>query len=235
MEPLQILAQKLRILSVQFDQLEDGWRIMPRKAPEQVIEHRISFSNFERTQIIKQIEKNRENNLFSAGINQVGAIAGSGVLLWAAAAYFGFNLVSEVKDKVDGFINRSSSGLADTWMMAFGGLTSKEARFISKNNELLNQRVLELNAREQAKEEQIRTVNMSVINGHMTFQEAKTILDEIGEVPSQETIEERQSIVDARARLAQMKEEFGEGAFNDIIDGWPSFSTKGLANLINSY
>lgn len=208
---------------------------MPRKAPKEVIEHRVTLGNFERDLLVKELKDSKENNLYVAGINQAGAIAGSGVLLWAAAAYFGFNLVSEVKDKVDGFINRSSTGLADAWMMAFGGLTSKEARFISRNNELLNQRVLELNAREEAKEEQIRMVNMAVVNGNMTYQEAKTILDEIGEVPSQETIEERQEIVDARARLAQMKEEFGESAFNDIIDGWPSFSTDGLARLINSY
>ena len=208
---------------------------MPRKAPKEVVEHRVTLGNFERDLLVKELKDSKENNLYVAGINQAGAIAGSGVLLWAAAAYFGFNLVSEVKDKVDGFINRSSTGLADAWMMAFGGLTSKEANFISRNNALLNQRVLELNAREQAKEEQIRMVNMAVVNGNMTYQEAKTILDEIGEVPSQETIEERQAIVDARARLAQMKEEFGEGAFNDIIDGWPSFQSDGLANLINSY
>ena len=190
---------------------------MPRKAPKEVVEHRVTLGNFERTLLVKELKESKENNLYVAGINQAGVIAGSGVLLWAAAAYFGFNLVSEVKDKVEGFINGTSTGLADAWMMAFGGLTSKEAKFISRLNAELNQRVLELNATEEAKEQQIRTVNMSVINGHMTFQEAKTILDEIGEVPSQETIEERQAIVDARARLARMKEEFGEGAFNDII------------------
>jgi hypothetical protein len=208
---------------------------MPRKAPKEVVEHRVTLGNFERTLLVKELKESKENNLYVAGINQAGVIAGSGVLLWAAAAYFGFNLVSEVKDKVEGFINGTSTGLADAWMMAFGGLTSKEAKFISRLNAELNQRVLELNATEEAKEQQIRTVNMSVINGHMTFQEAKTILDEIGEVPSQETIEERQAIVDARARLARMKEEFGEGAFNDIIDGWPSMRSDGLANLINSY
>ena len=208
---------------------------MPRKAPKEVVEHRVTLGNFERTLLVKELKDSKENNLYVAGINQAGVIAGSGVLLWAAAAYFGFNLVSEVKDKVEGFINGTSTGLADAWMMAFGGLTSKEAKFISRLNAELNQRVLELNATEEAKEQQIRTVNMSVINGHMTFQEAKTILDEIGEVPSQETIEERQAIVDARARLARMKEEFGEGAFNDIIDGWPSMRSDGLANLINSY
>lgn len=169
-----------------------------------------------------------------AGINQAGQIAGSGVLLWGLAAYFGYNLVSEVRDKVDGFIENSSTGLSNLWMQAFGGLTSYEANFISKMNGLLNQRVAELNAREAAKEEQIRMVSMSIINGSMTFQEGKAILDEIGEVPSAETLEERQSIVDARAKLTRLKAELGEGAFNDLIAGWPSFNTDGLANLINS-
>lgn len=208
---------------------------MPRKAPKEVIEHRITLGNFERDLLVKELADSKENKLYAAGINQVGQIAGSGVLLWGLAAYFGYNLVSEVTDKVNGFINKSSTGLADMWMMAFGGLTSKEAAFISRINARLNERVLELNARESAKDEQIRTVNMAVINGHMTFQEAKQILDEIGEVPSAETIEERQAIVDARARLAQMKAEFGEGAFNDIIDGWPTPNNDALANLILSY
>lgn len=205
---------------------------MPRKAPKEVIEHRVTFGNFERDLIVKELADSKENKLYTAGINQIGQIVGSGVLLWGLAAYFGYNLVSEVKDKVTDFVDNSSTGLSNLWMQAFGGLTAKEAQWVSKMNDLLNQRVIELNAREAAKDEQIRTVNMSVINGHMTFQEAKMILDEIGEVPSTETLEERQAIVDARAKLATIKAQLGEGAFDDLIDGWPSFETDSTAQLI---
>ena len=86
---------------------------MPRKAPDKVIEHRISLSNFERTQILEQIEKSRENSLIKSGINQIGGIAGSGVLLYAVGAYFGIGLFSSAYDKVTDFVNNTSSSLAD--------------------------------------------------------------------------------------------------------------------------
>jgi len=51
---------------------------MPRKAPDGkgVIEHRITLGNFERQQILDQLEKQRDNKLITAGISQIGAIAG---------------------------------------------------------------------------------------------------------------------------------------------------------------
>lgn len=86
---------------------------MPRKAPDQVIEHRISLSNFERSQIIEQLEKQRENKLFASGINQVGAIAGSSLLLYGVGLYLGINLIKDAKDWVYDFIDDASTGLAD--------------------------------------------------------------------------------------------------------------------------
>lgn len=85
---------------------------MPRKAPDKVIEHRISLSNFERTQLIEQIEKQRENALYTAGVSQIGAIAGSGVLLWGLGAYLGYGLFSNAYDRVGDVVNNVSSGLA---------------------------------------------------------------------------------------------------------------------------
>ena len=86
---------------------------MPRKAPDKVIEHRISLSNFERTQLLEQIEKTRENSLIKSGINQIGGIAGSGVLLYAVGAYFGVGLFSSAYDKVTDWVNNTSSSLAN--------------------------------------------------------------------------------------------------------------------------
>ena len=73
---------------------------MPRKAPDQVIEHRIALSNFERTQLLEQIEKNRENKLYQAGLSQVGSVLGSGVLLWGIGAYLGYGIFSSAYNKV---------------------------------------------------------------------------------------------------------------------------------------
>lgn len=86
---------------------------MPRKAPDQVIEHRISLSNFERSQIIEQLEKSRDNKLLSSGINQVGAIAGSSLLLYGLGLYLGINLIKDAKDWVYDFVDDASTGLAD--------------------------------------------------------------------------------------------------------------------------
>jgi hypothetical protein len=86
---------------------------MPRKAPKEVIEHRISLSNFERDLITRTIEANRENRLYVAGVNQIGQIAGSSVLLYGLMAYFGYNLLDEAKNKVREFIDNSSTSLAD--------------------------------------------------------------------------------------------------------------------------
>jgi hypothetical protein len=102
---------------------------MPRKAPDKVIEHRISLSNFERTQLLEQIEKNRENGLIKSGINQIGGIAGSGVLLYAVGAYFGIGIFSSAYDAVADWVNNTSSSLADFLNPAGVGNYSDEEAF----------------------------------------------------------------------------------------------------------
>lgn len=102
---------------------------MPRKAPDKVIEHRISLSNFERTQLLEQIEKNRENSLIKSGINQIGGIAGSGVLLYAVGAYFGIGIFSSAYDYVSDLVNNTSSSLADFLNPAGVGNYSDEEAF----------------------------------------------------------------------------------------------------------
>jgi hypothetical protein len=62
---------------------------MPRKAPKEVIEHRITLGNFEREVLTRTIKEERESRYWTAGINQIGQIAGSGVLLYGLIAYFG--------------------------------------------------------------------------------------------------------------------------------------------------
>jgi hypothetical protein len=104
---------------------------LPRKAPTQVIEHRISLSNFERQQLLDQLEKHRENRLYSSGISQVGGVLGSGVLLYGLAGYFGFSLLGKGKETFDNVTNTLSDYLFN-WLS--GGNVAdpvKEARFAS--------------------------------------------------------------------------------------------------------
>lgn len=86
---------------------------MPRKAPKEVIEHRISLSNFERDLLTRTLKRNEENRLYVAGINQIGGIVGSSVLLYGLMAYFGYNLLGVAKDKIMDFIDDQSTNLAD--------------------------------------------------------------------------------------------------------------------------
>lgn len=86
---------------------------MPRKAPEKVIEHRISLSNFERDLLTRTIKDTKQAMYVKAGIGQIGSIAGSSVLLYGLIAYFGYNILSDLTDNVKGFVDKSSTGLAD--------------------------------------------------------------------------------------------------------------------------
>lgn len=57
---------------------------MPRKAPDQVIEHRLSFSNKERDALQDMIEKSQKNHqIRSASLAIPGILGGTGIL-WAA-------------------------------------------------------------------------------------------------------------------------------------------------------
>jgi len=78
---------------------------MPRKAPNQVIEHRISFSDKERSQI-EQIIKTHQTNVavdgVTATLQAVGSSLAGGGLLWASiglVAWFGGGiLLDKAKD-----------------------------------------------------------------------------------------------------------------------------------------
>lgn len=105
---------------------------MPRKAPDQVIEHRISLSNFERSQIIDQLEKNRTNSMITSGISQVGTVLGSGVLLYGLGAYFGIGILSAGKETFDKVTNTLSDYLFEAFSMGIKQADPvKEARFAS--------------------------------------------------------------------------------------------------------
>lgn len=156
---------------------------MPRKAPDKVIEHRISLSNFERTQILEQIEKNRENALIKSGINQIGSIAGSGVLLYAVGAYFGIGLFSSAYDKISNIVNSTSSGLADFLNPAgVGNYSDDEAFRVTNVFNVLDVGIAEHRTLERANAAAIQGQIALLQAGTITFQEAqeelRTLRDE---------------------------------------------------------
>lgn len=103
---------------------------MPRKAPDKVIEHRISLSNFERAQIIEQLQLNRDSTIINSGIAQVGTLIGSGVLLYGIAGYLGINLISKGKDLFDDVTKTMSDYLFDALTSGMPNADPvKEARF----------------------------------------------------------------------------------------------------------
>ena len=95
---------------------------MPRKAPSQVIEHRLSLSNFERAQLEEMIDAYRKDKfaenipnymLGAAGI----AVAGAGVVAAYALWIFVNNLpIDEAKTL---FGNMGSTLFGDGWSYFF--------------------------------------------------------------------------------------------------------------------
>lgn len=151
---------------------------MPRKAPDQVIEHRISLSNFERTQILEQIEKNRENALIKSGISQIGSVAGSGVLLYAVGAYFGIGLFSSAYDKVRDIVNSTASSLADFLNPAgVGNYSDEEAFRVTTVFNTLDVGIAEHRTLERANSAAAQGQIAKLQAGEITFAEFKVQFD----------------------------------------------------------
>jgi len=75
---------------------------MPRKAPDKVIEHRISLSNFERERINKLIRTHNINSGVKGVTNAMGAVS-LPLLAVAALIWVGFSW-DDAKDKAKSFI-----------------------------------------------------------------------------------------------------------------------------------
>lgn len=82
---------------------------MPRKAPGQVIEHRISLSDFERKELRSLVQSTQLNQRVNAGANIAQSISFP-LLGIAALVYVGFSL-DEFVDDIKGFVDSSSDKL----------------------------------------------------------------------------------------------------------------------------
>ena len=155
---------------------------MPRKAPDGkgVIEHRMTLGNFERDFLVKQIGIQRENALYKAGINQIGSILGSGVLLYGIAGYLGLNLFGAGYDKVTDWINDKSSSIADFLNPAgVGNYTDEQASRVTRAFNLLDRAIVEHRELEYANSAGIQGQIALLREGSITMDEFRTEFDRL--------------------------------------------------------
>jgi hypothetical protein len=203
---------------------------MPRKAPDKVIEHRISLSNFERTQILEQIEKNRENSLIKSGINQIGGIAGSGVLLYAVGAYFGIGIFSSAYDAVSDFVNNTSSSLADFLNPAgVGNYSDEEAFRVTNAFNVLDVGIKEHRDLERANAAALNGLVARLQSGEITYAEFmpeyRMLKDESATLDIL-----RMDLINARNVVTYIRNEFNYD--RGSIPSW--FGTTSYADLIEA-
>ena len=152
---------------------------LPRKAPNQVIEHRISLSNFERTTLLEELAKQRENALYGAGIAQIGGILGSSALLWGVASYFGYNLLQEVKSQVQTFVDNASDTSADFISDLLNIPSTKTTASVQNVFDRLDDAIKYLNRAEATNDARFRNAQAQASRNEITFAELKVIFDEV--------------------------------------------------------
>jgi len=156
---------------------------MPRKAPDKVIEHRISLSNFERDKILEELSRSRENRLYASAINQVGAVAGSSLLLYGLGLYLGLNLFKDAKDAIFDFVDNTSTTLADV----AGGIidptgtimTTAEAEVVRSFYDRLDEAIVYHRQMERANSAASAALLRRLQAGEITLDEFKTDLEPI--------------------------------------------------------
>jgi len=90
---------------------------MPRKAPDKVIEHRISLSNFERERIDSLMRLHRNNSITRNVTNGVG-VAGLPMLGVAALIWVGFSL-TDLVDRTKTWAQKVADPIS-TWLTESG-------------------------------------------------------------------------------------------------------------------
>lgn len=181
---------------------------MPRKAPDKVIEHRISLSNFERTQLIEQIEKQRENALYQAGVSQIGAIAGSGVLLWGLGAYLGYGLFSTAYDRVSDIVN-STSDIFTSFLnpAGVGNYSDSDAAAVTNVFNVLDVGIKDEKDQRNANGAAARGLIQRLQNGEIEYAQFKVEFDELKAEEEQLTIL-RTNLIKTRNVVTYIRNEF---------------------------
>jgi len=155
---------------------------MPRKAPDGkgVIEHRMTLGNFERSFLVEQIEKQRENALYKAGVSQIGSVLGSGVLLWGIGAYLGYGIFTGAVNKVSDFVNNTSSELASFLNpQGQGDYSDAEANRIQAAFNTLDAGIFYHREQDRANSAAAAGLIARLQSGEITFQEYKPLYIEL--------------------------------------------------------
>jgi len=84
---------------------------VPRKAPDKVVEHRISFGTYERTRIDELISLHRKTSIANSTSNFLGGIT-LPVLGLAALLYVGFSL-EDLVENVKKWTDKTSTGISN--------------------------------------------------------------------------------------------------------------------------
>jgi len=214
---------------------------MPRKAPDQVIEHRIALSNFERTQLLEQIEKNRENKLYQAGLSQVGSVLGSGVLLWGIGAYLGYGIFSSAFNKVSDVVNATSSGLADFLNpTGQGNYSDDEAYRVSQAFNSLDRGIVAHRNAEQANSAASAGAIARLRNGDITLDEFRVLINELS-TEADQLDQLRIDLIYSRNVVTYIRNEFNQDRggipawfdsdYLDLIEACKGYPTEGT-NLV---
>ena len=206
---------------------------MPRKAPDKVIEHRISLSNFERSTLLEELNRSRENKLYSSAINQIGAIAGSSLLLYGVGLYLGINLVKDAKDFITEFVDDSSSNLADV----VGGIidptgtimTTAEAEIVRSFYDRLDEAIVYHRRMERANSVASQALITKLRSGEITLDEFKVQLEPL-RTEADELDVIRADIVSTKAKgqylikiNKQVDQAMGQKDWRDVLtwgSGW---------------
>jgi hypothetical protein len=206
---------------------------MPRRAPDQVIEHRIALSSFEREKIVEELTKARENRLYSSAINQIGGIAGSSALMYGLALYFGLDLLGNAKDYVQGWIDTTSDSLADMIGSDIGlQFTTEEAAAIKNAFDRLDEAIVYHRNAERANSAASQGAIARLRSGEITMDEFAVLINQLSDEAS-ELDKLRNDIVTVRANVRNWRNGKASGTFTSLpawlaIENWRDLITAGL-------
>jgi hypothetical protein len=208
---------------------------MPRKAPENVTEHRLTLGTFERDFIVKQIEIQRENALYKAGINQIGSILGSGVLLYGIAGYLGINLFGAGYDKVSDWVNEKSSQIADFLNPAgVGNYSDDQASRVTRAFNLLDNGIVTHRELEYANTAAIQGQIALLREGSITHDEFMTEFYRLkAEADQLDTL--RLELIFARNVVTYIRNEFNYDRLDDIPAWFDSNTYQDLIEACKGY
>lgn len=204
---------------------------MPRTKPTSTVEHRISLSTYERQRLEEYLKDSKESKLYVAGISQIGAVAGSGVLLWAAGAWLGISAFEKGKEYIQTFVDSTSTGLADMYNeIIWNGerFTTEEARMTTKVFNTIDAGIA-------AEKEMFKETNMIISalfkqleNGDLTFDQFK-IENQANKTEQTRLLGIQVSLAKAK-RLAKWYQGRRAKNSSEQLPTW--FNTDGWTNLI---